>query len=144
MKTKVYLCGPITGCSYDDARYGWRAEINGHVDHDTVELLSPMRQQGYLSEITEPLGSIAMEQSKHVMSKSRAIVAKDLWDVRECQLVVANLLGAERVSIGSVFEMGWAQVLHKPIILIIEKDAKLNPHHHMFFYQSANFFVETV
>ena len=47
---KVYLAGPISGLSYEEARYGWRSEILGMIDGD-IDVLSPMRQEGHLKEV---------------------------------------------------------------------------------------------
>lgn len=38
-----------------------------------------------------------------------------------------NLVGAERVSIGTMIEAGWADAFRKPVVLAIEEG---NMHHH--------------
>lgn len=139
---KVYLAGPITGLSYEEARHGWRPEFAGYLDR-SIQPLSPMRQEGHLAEVK----NIAAHGYEHnPLSSSRGIVAKDLLDIERCDLVVFNFLGSTKVSVGSVWEMGYAKKCGKPIILIIEpkpsKDVIIigpNPHDHLFVTETADF-----
>jgi nucleoside 2-deoxyribosyltransferase len=41
--------------------------------------------------------------------------------------VLVNLLGAKTVSVGTVWELGVAYTLRKPVVLVMERD---NPHNH--------------
>jgi len=59
-------------------------------------------------------------------------------DILRCDLVVANFIGAKRVSIGSVGEIFWADAYRKPILLIMEDDAAENPHFHLFILELAS------
>jgi nucleoside 2-deoxyribosyltransferase len=137
----VYLAGPINGKSYEEARNGWRLSLSTLLSPG-IQPLSPMRQEGHLQEVTELTG---MPYDDHFWSKQRAIVTKDLVDVRRCDVVVVNLCDTKKVSIGTMVEMGWAQVLNKPIVLVIEDDAEqVNPHHHLFVYELAHFRVNNI
>lgn len=137
----VYLAGPISGLSYDEARNDWRKLFFDLVGHE-IAVLSPMRQQGYLQEVTE-MGSVT-QNSGHYFDKEKAIVSKDFLDVKRCDIVVVNLIGSKKVSIGTMIEIGWANALGKPVVLIIEEDATNNPHHHTFVYELASFRVSNV
>ena len=59
-----------------------------------------------------------------------------------CDALLVNLLGAKKVSIGSVLEIGWADAFRKPIILAIEKEG--NPHDHAELKEVANFIVDNL
>lgn len=136
---RVYLCGPIAGLTYGEARHGWREEIATLVD-PSIELLSPMRQEGHLAEMVGTIGALA--PSDLPIATQRAIVAKDKLDIRRSDLVVANFLGAKRVSIGSVAEMGIASEANKTIILVMEPEG--NIHDHVFIRELADVRVTTV
>lgn len=123
----VYLCGPIAGCTYEEARYGWRKTI-ADLLHQDIPVLSPMRQEGHLAEVSEAIGTFAFDNV--AIATQRAIVAKDKLDIRQSSLVFANFLGAERVSIGSVAELGIASTQNK--IIVVAMEPKGNIHDHVF------------
>lgn len=116
-KGSVYLSGPIAGQTYDEARYGWRATFAAGME-EGIKVLSPMRHEGHLAEVHGQLK--AAEQLDHFFSGSRIIMEKDALDIKRCDIVVVNLLGATKVSIGTVAEIGMAQASGKTIILIME------------------------
>jgi nucleoside 2-deoxyribosyltransferase len=139
---RVYLAGPITGLGYAEARNGWRKDFAALLFPD-IAPLSPMRQEGHLAEIKK----IAAHGYEHnPLSSSRGIIAKDLLDIERCDLVVMNFLGAKKVSIGSVWEMGYAKKCGKPIVLIIEVRGPKpgNPHDHLFIVDTADFTCHSV
>lgn len=122
MKT-VYLSGPITGLTYQDARYGWRGDFAKLLTPD-INVLSPMRHEGHLAEITGPL---AENYPTHLFSHSKMIVNKDFMDIRRSDLMVLNVMGAmEKVSRGSLVELGYAAAIDVPIVLIIEPEGNIH------------------
>ena len=135
----VYLCGTIAGCTYEEARYGWRRELAALLD-DWIPVLSPMRQEGHLAEQTGTLGAFAPDNK--AIATQRAIVAKDKLDIHQCSIIVANFIGADRVSIGSVAEIGYASALGRTIVVIMESQG--NIHDHIFVREMADVRVETV
>lgn len=113
----VYLCGPITGMTYEDATKGWRKEVGEALNWIAgVEAVSPMRGKHHLEGKTNlsPLGG------PHLLSTPRAIITRDFFDVRRSALVFANFIGADRASIGSCVELGVAYERHIPIIACFE------------------------
>lgn len=62
------------------------------------------------------------------MSKPHGIFKRDKYDVMSCDAMLVNLLGAKRVSIGTMFEMAWAEDHGKPIVLIMEDEGNLHEH----------------
>lgn len=116
-KGSVYLSGPIAGLNYEQARYGWRATVATQL-HEGITVLSPMRHEGHLAEVKGALDPAG--QLDHFFSGARIIFEKDLLDIERSDIVLVNLLGATRVSIGTVAEIGMAAVLGKKIILVME------------------------
>jgi nucleoside 2-deoxyribosyltransferase len=131
----VYLAGPITGTSYGNCT-DWRAFVEANIDR-RIGALSPMRHKEYLSSEQ----TVADSYEKHVMSCSRGIMARDYFDSTRADILLVNLLGAARVSIGTVMEIGFAYAKRVPIVLVIEKD---NIHRHSMLLQAAGFIVDNL
>lgn len=148
----IYLAGPITGVQYGEARRGWREEFDRILhgkwatmvwepENAHIHCVSPMRGEELLAhaQVVEPGAEYA---SQHHIENPKGILTRDENDVRNCDLIVANFLGAERVSIGTVAEFGMARVLRKPVVLVMEREG--NVHHHGFITEIACYWVETL
>jgi len=144
---RVYLSGPITGCSYNGCT-DWRKRFAQLIEKDIVPL-SPMRGKEYL--VTENNIKDAYKSEQCVTNSPTAlalscpagITAKDRNDVFTCDAMVVYLLGAPKVSIGTVVEFGWADAYRKPIISIIESDGS-NVHEHSIVNTVTGFRVPTL
>lgn len=142
----VYLAGPITGLSYGEAKNGWRAEfaklLAARAPH--IECYSPMRSKEFLSDQQNlECRGVDLDKIEHALSRPLGILTRDGNDVAQRDAVVACFLGAQRVSIGTVWEIGFASAQHprKPIIVVMEKD---NIHDHVFITHSSGYVVETL
>lgn len=116
--SKVYLSGPITGMTYHDARYGWRAEFEQYTEKH-ITLLSPMRHEGHLAEMKQ----VPIEPDNlptHLFSHPKMIVTKDFLDIDESTIMVVNLIGAQKISQGTLIEMGYAFAKGKTIITVTD------------------------
>lgn len=120
----VYLAGPITGSSYETVTQ-WRDDVQKKLWERDVKGLSPMRGKAYLSDEDK----IADSYSDKTMSSITAINLRDRNDVKTSDGVLVNLLGATRVSIGTVMEIAWAIAYDKPCVIVMEKDGT-NIHEH--------------
>lgn len=135
-KPKVYLAGPITGLSYDDA-VGWRKYVKQQLE-PTVVGYSPLRSKSYLSKQT----SIKDTHDYNPLSSQRGIYTRDLYDCRTCDLMFVNMLGALKVSIGTSMEIAWAAAFNKPIVLVIED--LHNVHDHAMIREACSFIVDNI
>ena len=135
-KFHVYLCGPITGLSFDECSvyYNRIAKLLPK----WIVPVSPMRGKGYLQGISV-LGDT---YEGTALASQRGIVSRDFFDVRRVDAVFANFLGAKRVSIGSVFELAWAFQLQKPVVLAMENSG--NIHEHAFVREACAFRLPTL
>jgi len=131
----IYLAGPITGCTYDEAT-NWRETFPGMVG-DKVKCLSPMRGKAFLSGLAKPLG-----EHDTVLTQQRGIWCRDHFDVHRCKALVVNLLDSKIVSIGTMFELAWASERKVPVILVMEDSG--NIHEHPFVRESAHFRVNNL
>lgn len=137
MKT-VYLAGPITGCSFNGCT-DWRNEAIRQLAPHGIRGLSPMRAKDYLKAEKEIVGSY----EDKVMSCQRGIMTRDRYDSTHCDAVIVNFLGATKVSIGTVMEIGWTDLIRTPIICAIESDGH-NPHDHPMIREAIGFRVATM
>lgn len=135
-KPTIYLAGPITGTTYGECT-DWRDYVTTELEPDIISF-SPMRHKSYLSGETQ----IGDSYEHTVLSSQRGIFARDSYDCSRVDALFVNLLGATRVSIGTVMEIAWGWSYRKPIILIME-DAG-NIHEHSMLREACPFRVRTV
>jgi len=119
---KVYLAGPIHGLTYDGAQE-WRTQFSQAID-ERIECFSPMRGKEYLTM----RGKLEGSYEEFPLSTAQAITTRDRYDCMGADLVVFNMLGAEKVSIGTMIELGWADAVRRPGILIMEKTGNIHDH----------------
>ena len=137
----VYLAGPITGTSYKNSN-NWRDYAVKELAKYGLKGISPMRFKNYLSDEESIKDNYDKEKEKSLLSGSRGITVRDRFDTFRCDVFLANLLGAEKISIGTMIEYGWADSNKKPIITIIEKEG--NPHDHSMIRELTGFRVENL
>ena len=125
---KAYLAGPISGRTYAGAT-DWREEMRWRLAPEIVGV-SPMRGKDYLASMDGGIGGSPDEAyMRNAISSQRGIIGRDRNDVRTADAVLMNLLGADRVSIGTMIEAGWADAWRIPVVLVIEPEG--NIHHHV-------------
>jgi nucleoside 2-deoxyribosyltransferase len=134
VKPTVYLAGPITGASYGEATE-WRSLVIAALPR--ADVFSPMRAKDYLVGRE----SMADSYAEFALSTPKAVVTRDRFDSTRCDLLFANLLGAERVSIGTVMEIAWADARRTPIVLVMEDNGL---HDHAMLREVAGWVVPTV
>lgn len=129
--SRVYLSGPMTGVAYDEAET-WRDQIQDvsrrklhRLDRDPglVDFFSPLRGEASLAE-TPIIG----DEADYVFRRKEDMVIRDYWDTVNADIVIVNLLGATRVSIGTMIEVAWAWDHRIPMIFIMEDRGCLHDH----------------
>jgi len=116
-KTKIYLAGYISDEVLDKClewRNWFKEQCPGYVFIDPMEgeNLDSLKNKGLESDIP-----------------ANAIVHRDLASVKTAGIVMVNTdtFGKERPIIGSVFEMAWAAILDKPVI-VLSNDENYSKH----------------
>lgn len=138
----VYLAGPITGLNYEGCT-DWRDAAKADLAYVGIKALSPMRGKGYLASLPGPLSGTGEEYAHlNVISSARGIMTRDRYDATRCDVLLVNLIGADRVSIGTVMEIAWADLKRVPIVVAIEE--KGNPHEHMMISEAIGYRVSTL
>ncbi|MEO5867253.1 MAG: hypothetical protein ABIS14_12830 [Sphingomonas sp.] len=136
----VYLAGPISGCSYEGAT-DWRERAMCQLAEAQIKGLSPMRAKEYLKGVGGDVGfSSTCEEYGHLspLSGPRGIMTRDRFDATRCNVLLVNLLGAAKVSVGTVMEIAWADLKRTPIVVAIEADGS-NPHEHAMVNEAIGF-----
>lgn len=116
MKIEVYLAGRMSGKTVKESMQ-WRRDFVEHFGestsvlvHNPCYLLDESMDNNMLLSGNPPgndhyFGGVASYQ-------------RDLWMVDKCDVVVANLTGDDWMSLGTIFELGYAKKAGKLIIAI--------------------------
>ena len=115
----VYLAGPINGCDEDEAK-GWRFDAADVLRAFHIRSVSPLRCEPIVGE------RYSVSYADPKFGSPGAIAAKNLFDVRRCDMVLAYLpreLTERKPSYGTIIEMGWAHMLGKPVVLVTDDPA---------------------
>ncbi len=136
---KTYLSGPITGLTYNDA-IGWTDYAKIELEKHGIIGFRPLRGKHFLKDV-EKMSALGYDTNP--LSTERGIYTRDRYDVESCDAMLVNLTGTHRVSIGTMYEMAWADLLHKPIVCVMEKDGS-NLHEHAFVRQSITHRVHDI
>lgn len=131
----IYLAGPITGLSYDGCTE-WRDSVKGDLEAKGYKCLTPMRGKEHLQEIhCLPSGGMVGIASDH------NIYERDRYDVHRCDILLVNLVGAQRVSVGTMFEMAWGWKAGKFVLTCMDSG---NVHEHAFVKQASSLLVPSL
>lgn len=136
MEKRVYLAGPVVGLNYEQCN-NWREYAKNELSKYQIIGVSPIRFKEHLRD-----RGIILDSDDSILECDRGITLRARSDVMECNVFLANLLGAKEVSKGTMIEYGWADSLRKPIITIIEKEG--NPHEHPILRELTRFRVESL
>jgi nucleoside 2-deoxyribosyltransferase len=142
----VYLAGPISGCTWEEAT-GWRNEVRDQLLRSSIKAVSPLRAKVYLRECTNPIKDHYDDDDIDVnafqnMSTPRGITTRDRFDCLNTNVLFVNLLGTDRVSIGTAMEIAWADANRIPSVIVIEDEG--NPHDHAMINECTGYRVNTL
>jgi nucleoside 2-deoxyribosyltransferase len=100
---KVYLCGPINGCTDSEAK-DWRESVKTHFPESIDPMVRDYR---------------GVEDAAY-----REIVDLDKRDVRSCDVVLVNYI---KPSVGTSMEVFYAWTTGKPVVVWCAPDASISP-----------------
>lgn len=118
----VYLGGPITGLTWDEAQR-WRNRAGAQLARAGWKYLDPMRGE------QEQFGFADDEQLPSTFAGDREACMRDLFDIDRATVCLFNFAGAQRVSVGSTTELGYAYAKDKYTVVVLDE---ANPHEHLF------------
>lgn len=139
----VYLAGGIAGLSGQDAT-DWRKLAVGRLWRDfQIDTRDPMRAKKFLSQQRQISRDFHDYTASGVFFTSRGIMTRDFNDVKQCDALLVNLLGATVPSLGTIMELAWAYAMQKPAVVVIEESG--NPHDlHPMIHEAMPFRVTTL
>ena len=120
---RTYLIGPITGLRSEQIG-DWRSTMKALLPD--VEFVDPAiwdidKKERFLQK-ERP--SDALRRRDH----GRLVADRNKLLIKSSDIVFANLLGAEKASIGSVGELFWADSFGKPIVVVREAVGNVHDH----------------
>jgi hypothetical protein len=123
----IYLSGPITGLTFEEAQETWRDYVKPRLEVAGHKTITPLRFQSHRKR-DGVIGSEKLPPGPH--TTPQGITLRDLWDVERCDLIFCNLLEAMKISLCSVGEVFRANV-RKPQIIVVGMEPSGNPHDHV-------------
>jgi nucleoside 2-deoxyribosyltransferase len=123
---KVYLSGPITGLSFQEA-VSWTDVAKTTLwERYGIKGFRPLRGKNEALKNIRSLSAKGHPES--VVSSAKGIFGRDMYDVRSADAILVNVLGAKIASQGTVSEITAAWCWGKPIVLVIEDDGNVMDH----------------
>ena len=152
-KPLVYLAGPVLGLTFSDSDE-WRTKATALFGKYGVQTCSPLRGKSALKSV----GVITDVNPEGIFLGDHAIFTRDVFDVRRCDLVLANfatapndlwredqsggvMLPAERISVGTAMEVMLAWALGKYVVSIVALDSA---YQHPFLREASSVVVPTL
>lgn len=132
----VYLAGPITGLSFGTCT-SWRDDVSRELKTAGIVCFSPLRFKQYLNNGQ----TIENSYLTHTLSMGKSINERDHFDCKTCDLILVNLIGTTKVSIGTVMEIAWGFAYRKPVVVALEKGSV---HDHAMLVESSSFIVPSL
>jgi hypothetical protein len=132
---KIYCVHPISGASAEEIfkYYDQTKDILIKLGYD---VFTPMYGKEYLrNEI-----KFKAEGYTNPLSTNHSIFNRDKWMCLQADIIYASFIGTKIVSIGSMFELAWANIHNKQIVIAMEQD---NIHRHAFVLEAATIIYPT-
>ena len=132
----IYLAGLIS--TQKPESLSWRIEAESKLK-DIANILSPMRGKENLVKTSKDGGITDPSLTP------KDIIYRDFGDVKEADVILVHLdnFGSERPLTGTIYELGWAWLLQKPVVAIASEDNKLM-RTHPFVYDTVAHYCATL
>jgi len=114
MKKFVYLAGPICGCTHSEAN-DWRVWVVAKLKEHGIVGISPLRCEPLVGE------RYSSVYGDPRFGTARAIGSKNVFDVMNCDMVLAYLpkqADGRPQSYGTICELAWGFAFRRPTILV--------------------------
>lgn len=113
--------------------------VSYYVEWEGIGVQSHMNETAVQAVLTDIGFSSTCEEYGHLspLSGPRGIMTRDRFDATRCGVLLVNLLGATKVSVGTVMEIAWADLKRTPVVVAIEPSG--NPHEHAMVTEAIGF-----
>jgi len=129
---KIYLARPISGKTKDNVFDNYLRTIEW-LSGRNVQILCPMMGKNFLR--TDPNEKYKPVDNLHPITTNHAIFERDIWMVKQSDVIFMDLIDADHVSIGCIMELAIAASEEKHTILAMEEG---NIHEHAFVVEAAD------
>lgn len=133
---KIYIASPISGLTSEEV-FNYYDGIERKLRLCGMKPYSPMTAKHYLR------GEMMMNPHgyTHPTSTGHAIYRRDKWMLSNSDVVFVNLLNSAIISIGCMFELAWADMLGKHVVVVSDGEP---PYDHAFIKEAADIIFTTV
>ena len=136
---KIYLAGPIAGQTGDAVNTSIAEKAAILTDFGYL-IYHPMVGKESLILKSESFKTSGYEEFP--VATNHAIFARDKWMVSQADVILADLTHTgNRVSIGTMMEIAWANLLGKQVIVIMPDN---NNHDHLFVREAATIIFKDI
>ncbi len=127
---KIYIASPISGLTSEEV-FNYYDDTERKLRQFGFKTQSPMTAKNYLR------GEMLMNPSGYEQpaSTGHSIYKRDKWMLKNSDVVFVNLLNSDVISIGCMFELAWADMLGKHVVVVC--DGK-KPYDHAFINGAAD------
>jgi hypothetical protein len=133
---KIYCVHPISGLTADEV-FEYYEGTKSRLENMGYDVYVPMFGKGFLR--TEK--KFKAHDYRSPLTTNHAIFNRDKWMVKHSDILYANFMGAQHVSIGSMMELAWGCDNEKQVIVTMEEN---NVHMHAFVLEAATIVFPTV
>lgn len=136
MKPSIYLAGPMSGLSWRES-LEWRWLVEDKL-HSQWRIINPVRQQRG-QDLDVPIEVQQQGQNDLLLQHTATgVTAQDEFYIDQSDWLLCYFLNAPKVSIGTVWEMGYAWGTGKKILTVLEKGSQ---HDHPFVRRRSHIFT---
>jgi len=121
--------GAVTECGPNGVYY--KVDTGNSIVHANRSIVDALATDVGFSATCEEYGHLSP------LSGPRGIMTRDRFDATRCDVLLVNLLGATKVSIGTCMEIAWADLKRTPIVVAMEPEG--NPHEHCMITEAIGF-----
>jgi nucleoside 2-deoxyribosyltransferase len=140
-KASIYLAGPMSGLTWRQA-LAWRKVVEAELS-SRWRLINPVRAQVPEERMDDIIPCPTQKNRKKVdlWVTATGVTAQDEFFIDQSDWILAHFLGAEIVSIGTVWEMGYGWANNKKIITVLEPESI---HDHGFVRRRSHVFTPSL
>ena len=136
---RVYCAGPVAGMTVEQVKTR-HALIGRWLSGSGHTVIFPVNQAEMDTACAD--GVISGDGDPHVPAVTdKALFERDKWWVQGCDILYADLSHpVDHASIGSMFEIAWADILGKHVVICKPKDDgdDRSVYHHPFVYSAGH------
>lgn len=150
MTLSIYLAGPISKCTLDQA-IGWRNQVKQslaqYFDGSEIVIYDPLR--GKEAELKKRFEYNPSNNNNPVIGhnyncpgilSNPHIFTRDCFDIDRSDILLVNLSDTSKLSVGTLFEIGYGYAKGKTIFVVMHQDSWLQEH--PFIEQSSLLFFD--